>query len=79
MKEKDYITLQTLLAKLQVEAMKEMGAADTPMKIREKDLRIIRNIDYLRNHAMLDIKDVQDGNERVVDIKTITNGISDSG
>ena len=79
MKEKDYITLQTLLAKLRVEAMKEMGAADTPMKIREKDLRIIRNIDYLRNHAMLDIKDVQDGNERVVNIKTITNGISDSG
>jgi len=27
MKEKDYITLQTLLAKLRVEAMKEMGAA----------------------------------------------------
>lgn len=71
--------MQTLLAKLRVEAMKEMGAADTPMKIREKDLRIIRNIDYLRNHAMLDIKDVQDGNERVVNIKTITNGISDSG
>ncbi len=48
------------------------------MKIREKDLRIIRNIDYLRNHAMLDIKEVKNDNERVANTRVISNGISNS-
>ena len=35
--------------------MKEMSAEDTPVKIREKDLKIIRHIDYLRNNTILKI------------------------
>lgn len=55
MEEEDYIQLQTLLAKFRVVAMKEMGDMNTPMQIREKDLKIIRNIDYLRNNTILNI------------------------
>lgn len=55
MEEEDYIQLQTLLAKFRVAAMKEMGAEDTPQKVREKDLQIIRRIDYLRNNTILNI------------------------
>lgn len=55
MEEEDYISLQTLLAKFRVAAMKEYGAEDTPTDIRQKDLRIIRNIDYLRNNTILNI------------------------
>lgn len=55
MSEEEYINLQTLLAKFRVVAMKEMGAPDTPTKIREKDLKIIRNIDYLRNNTILNL------------------------
>ena len=49
MDEEEYIQLQTLLAKFRVVAMKEFGAESTPTKIKEKDLKIIRKIDYLRN------------------------------
>ncbi len=55
MEEEDYIQLQTLLAKFRVVALKEMGAEDTPTKIQEKDLKIIRHIDYLRNNTILKI------------------------
>lgn len=55
MEEEDYITLQTLLAKFRVAAMKEYGAEETPTKIKEKDLKIIRHIDYLRNNTILNI------------------------
>lgn len=55
MEEEDYIQLQTLLAKFRVAAMKEMGAPDTPTKIREKDLKIIRHIDFLRNNTILNL------------------------
>lgn len=55
MEEEDYIQLQTLLTKFRVAAMKEMGDMNTPMQIREKDLKIIRNIDYLRNNTILNI------------------------
>jgi hypothetical protein len=55
MEEDDYVTLQTLLAKFRVVAMKEMGAPDTSTKTREKDLKIIRHIDYLRNNTILNL------------------------
>lgn len=55
MEEEDYIQLQTLLAKFRVVAMKEYGAKDTPPKTREKDLQIIRKIDYLRNNTILSL------------------------
>lgn len=53
MEEQDYIELQTLLSKLRVAAMKEMGDKDTTTEIRQKDLQIIRRIDYLRNNVIL--------------------------
>lgn len=55
MEEEEYIQLQTLLAKLRVAAMKEYGDIETPTKIKEKDLKIIREIDYLRNNTILKI------------------------
>lgn len=61
MNEDDYIALQTLLAKFRIVAMKEMGASNTSTKIREKDLKIIRHIDYLRNNTI--IKLYQNGKE----------------
>ena len=50
MNEEDYILLQTLLAKLRIVAMKEYGDVRVSTKIREKDLQIIRKVDYLRNN-----------------------------
>ena len=55
MEEADYIQLHILLAKFRVVAMKEYGAEDTPAKTREKDLQIIRRIDYLRNNTILNL------------------------
>lgn len=55
MEEDEYIQLQTLLAKFRIVAMKEMGDAKTSIKTREKDLKIIRHIDYLRNNTILNL------------------------
>lgn len=55
MSEEEYINLQTLLAKFRVVAMKEYGAPETSTKTREKDLKIIRHIDYLRNNTILEL------------------------
>ncbi len=48
MNEEDYISLQTLLSKLRIAVMKEMGDSNTSTRVREKDLKIIRNIDCLK-------------------------------
>ena len=50
MNEEDYILLQTLLAKLRIVAMKEYGDISVSTKTREKDLKIIRKVDWLRNN-----------------------------
>lgn len=55
MNEEDYIQLQTLLAKFRVVAMKEYGSENTSTKTKEKDLKIIRKIDYLRNNTILNL------------------------
>lgn len=55
MEEDEYIQLQTLLAKFRIVAMKEMGDSKTSTKTREKDLKIIRHIDYLRNNTILNL------------------------
>ncbi len=55
MEEEDYIQLQTLLAKFRVAAMKEYGSENTSTKTKEKDLKIIRKIDYLRNNTILNL------------------------
>lgn len=57
MNEEDYINLQTLLAKFRVVAMKEYGNLDASTKVREKNLKIIRSIDYLRNNTTLNLYD----------------------
>lgn len=53
MEDKDYIELQTLLAKLRVAALKEISNPDVPSKTRDKDMKIIRYIDWLRNNTIL--------------------------
>lgn len=55
MGEDEYIQLQTLLAKFRIVAMKEMVDTKTSTKTREKDLKIIRHIDYLRNNTILNL------------------------
>lgn len=55
MEEADYIQLNTLLAKFRVVEMKEYGAKDKPQKVREKSLKIIRNIDFLRNNTPINL------------------------
>ena len=55
MGEDEYIQLQTLLAKFRIVAMKEMGDTKTSTKTREKDLKIIRHIDYQRNNTILNL------------------------
>lgn len=59
MNEDDYVELQTLLAKLRVVAMKQMGHSDTPVKNREKALKIIRYIDFLKNNIIVDFNKKQ--------------------
>lgn len=53
MSEEDYKKLQILLVKFRAETMKEYGNPAIQTKKREKDLKIIRNIDYLRNNTIL--------------------------
>ena len=49
MDEKDYIELQTLLVKLRVIALKEISNPNLTAQIRDKDMKIIRYVDWLRN------------------------------
>ena len=52
MEEQDYIELNTLLAKLRVNCMKNL-ANEIESKHRERCLRTIRNIDNIRNNIPL--------------------------
>lgn len=52
MKEEDYIKLNTLLAKLRVECLKNLDN-NVIRKKREKNLKIIRSIDYIRKNVYL--------------------------
>ena len=51
MDEDDYIELQTLLLKLRVVYLKEISNPNTKTKVMEKDMQIIRKIDYLRKNV----------------------------
>ena len=64
MNEEDYILLQTLLAKLRIVAMKEYGDVRVSTKTREKDLQIIRKVDYLRNNITVKLDYSHTGNDR---------------
>lgn len=55
MGEKDYIELNTLLAKLRVNCLKIISNPEVDSKIREKNYKIIRNIDNIRNYMPLQI------------------------
>lgn len=57
MEEQDYIELNTLLAKLRVFCLKEIGDPETISKSREEKFRLIRNIDNIRNKMPLIIGD----------------------
>ena len=49
MEEKDYIELNTLLARLRINCTKNL-ANEIDSKQRERSLRVIRNIDNIRNN-----------------------------
>ncbi len=55
MEEQDYIELNTLLAKLRVFCFKEIGNPDTITSEREKNYRLVRNIDYIRKQMPLKV------------------------
>ncbi len=57
MEEQDYIELNTLLAKLRVNCLKTIGNPEVDSKIREKNYKIIRNIDNIRNYMPLIVND----------------------
>ena len=48
MEEQDYIELNTLLAKLRVVCFKEIGNLETTTPERERNLKLVRNIDNIR-------------------------------
>ena len=52
MEEKDYIELNTLLARLRINCTKNL-ANEIDSKQRERSLRVIRNIDNIRNNMPL--------------------------
>ncbi len=53
MDEQDYVDLQTLLAKLRVICLKEVGNPDISTTDRERNFKLIRNIDNIRNKMPL--------------------------
>ena len=57
MDEQDYVDLQTLLAKLRVICLKEVGNPDISTTDRERNFKLIRNIDNIRNKMPLIIGD----------------------
>lgn len=57
MEEQDYIELNTLLAKLRVNCLKTIGNQDIDTSIREKNFKLIRNIDNIRNYMPLKVNE----------------------
>ena len=55
MEEKDYIELQNLLVKLRIAALKEISNQNLIPKIRDRDMKIIRYVDWLRNNTIISI------------------------
>lgn len=53
MEEQDYIELQTLLAKLRVHCFKAIGNPDIETPERERNYKMIRNIDNIRQQMPL--------------------------
>lgn len=55
MEEHEYIELQTLLAKLRVVCLKEIGNPDIDTSEREHTFKLIRNIDNIRKQMPLKV------------------------
>lgn len=55
MEEKDYIELQNLLVKLRIAALKEISNPNLIPKSRDRDMKIIRYVDWLRNNTIISI------------------------
>ena len=55
MDEHDYIELNTLLAKLRVVCLKEIGNPEIKQTIREKDYKLVRSIDNIRRQIPLKV------------------------
>lgn len=55
MEEKDYIELQNLLVKLRIAALKEISDPNLIPKFRDRDMKIIRYVDWLRNNTIISI------------------------
>ena len=55
MEEQDYIELNTLLAKLRVVCFKEIGNPETTTPERERNFKLIRNIDNIRRQMPLKV------------------------
>ena len=65
MDEKDYIELQTLLVKLRVAALKEISNPNLVPQFRDKDMKIIRYVDWLRNNTILRIYGGDENEQKV--------------
>ncbi len=57
MDEQDYIELNTLLAKLRVVCFYKIGNPKTSTPDRERNYRLVRNIDNIRRQMPLKIED----------------------
>lgn len=57
MEENDYIELQTLLAKLRVFCLKQIGNEETTSSEREQNYRLVRNIDNIRRKMPLKLSE----------------------
>lgn len=57
MNEQDYVELNTLLAKLRIICFKEIGNPNTDVKEREKNYKLVRNIDNIRKQMPLKIEE----------------------
>jgi len=65
MEEKDYIELQNLLVKLRIAALKEISNQNLIPKIRDRDMKIIRYVDWLRNNTILTIYGGDENEQKV--------------
>lgn len=61
MNEDEYIQLQTLLIKLRVASLKRIGDENLNSKIRDNEMKIIRYVDWLRNHITLESRGIDNG------------------
>ncbi len=55
MEKEDYIALQNLLTKLRVSALEEIGNTELDAKYRDKNMKIIRYVDWLRNNIRVNL------------------------